>query len=49
MERGRLEVHFTRAGGEGSEGEPGETEGDDDDEVELAVACVDGAPTRRSH
>lgn len=49
VERGRLEVHFTRAGGEGSEGEPGETEGDDDDEVELAVACVDGAPTRRSH
>ncbi|WP_207021418.1 hypothetical protein [Phycicoccus sp. DTK01] len=49
VERGRLEVHFARAGGEGSEGEPGGTEGDDDDEVELSVVCVDGAPTRRSH
>ncbi|MBT9257898.1 hypothetical protein KMZ32_02295 [Phycicoccus sp. MAQZ13P-2] len=49
VERGRLEVHFARAGGEGSEDEPGETEGDADDEVELAVVCVDGAPTRRSH
>ncbi|QKE84357.1 hypothetical protein [Arthrobacter sp. NEB 688] len=49
VERGRLEVHFARAGGEGSEGEPGESESDDDDEVELSVVCVDGAPTRRSH